>query len=137
MPLVSFTTQEGLSQETGNHLFDMCLSKGALPKGVTRTRVCLSTMPGVLGEASRVTCTLHTERGSLGDGSEQRKCSVHCPGHWQGPQVCGEAGVHLKPGGCSGSSCLLEWKSSRVTDVSCGTASICIGWSELSVIITH
>ena len=37
------------------------------------------------------------------------------------------SGVGLKPGGCSGGTCPVEWKSSRALRVTCGTATLTSG----------
>ena len=49
----------------------------------------------------------------------------------------GEAGTGLKPGGCGGGPCPVEWKSGRAPSVTPGTAKRKCGWSELRVLTAH
>ena len=48
-----------------------------------------------------------------------------------------QVGVGLSPGSCSGSMCLVEWKSSRAASVTHGTTKLEAGCSELWVLIDH
>lgn len=62
------------------------VGKETSSKGVTHTSLCLSTMPGLLGQTSPRSTESHadyTESGSLGDRSEQSEHWVGSPRHWQ------------------------------------------------------
>ena len=68
------------------------MNKAASPKGVIHTCLCLSTMPGLLGEASLISQQSLTQVtrggvwGPLLDRHKQSECPARSPSHWH-PQM--------------------------------------------------
>lgn len=76
-----------------------------------------------------------TYRGrNLCDRSEQSEHPTWSSGHWRCLQWRGRHG--FKSGGYRGSVCLVEWRSDRRLNLTCGSSSS-VRWSELWVHIVH
>ena len=99
------------------------MNTGASPKGVTHTRVCLSRFTGeTRHSANRVTGRSHTERGAY--TIEASRANVQCEVSVTGDAHRWTGGHRSQPGGCSGSMCAMEWKSSRTPRVTHGAAEL-------------
>lgn len=95
--------------------YGYCLEQGSIPVRSPSCHLCLSTIPHLLGETSPnkplKSYIGYTQRGRayVIDAS---RVSIWCEVQVTG----GEAAGDLKPGGCSGGTCPVEWRFGRTPE---------------------